>query len=145
MDGEKCWSFQCAETRAENKILHESKLKQHLSKTNLPFRLQTLILFDFSQKVVKILCIPAHCAKISSMNATLTKAVLQLEPHDRLELAQLLIESVQGHVRGELELDLPEAERIDFRNRLDTAQNQPLSGRDLEGLLESVDAVIHSA
>jgi hypothetical protein len=79
------------------------------------------------------------------MNATLTKAVLQLEPHDRLELAQLLIESVQGHVRGELEIDFPESERADFRNRLETAQNQPLSGRDLQGLLESMDAVIRSA
>ena len=79
------------------------------------------------------------------MNATLTKAVLQLEPHDRLELAQLLIESVQGQVRGKLELDFPESERADFHNRLDTAQNQPLSGRDLQVLLESVDAVIHSA
>jgi hypothetical protein len=79
------------------------------------------------------------------MNATLTKAVLQLEPHDRLELAQLLIESVQGHVRGELEIDFPETERADFHNRLDTAQNQPLSGRDLQGLLESVDAAIDSA
>jgi hypothetical protein len=79
------------------------------------------------------------------MNATLTKAVLQLEPHDRLELAQLLIESVQGHVRGELEIDLPETERLDFRNRLDTAQNQPLSGRDLQGLLESMDTTIRSA
>jgi hypothetical protein len=78
------------------------------------------------------------------MNATLTKAVLLLEPQDRLELAQLLIESVQGQVRGELELDLSESERIDFRSRLETAQNQPLSGRDLQGLLESVDAVIHS-
>ncbi len=76
------------------------------------------------------------------MNATLTKAVLQLEPHDRLELAQLLIESVQGQV-GELELDLPETERIDFRNRLETAQNQPLSGRDLQGSLESVNAAIN--
>lgn len=79
------------------------------------------------------------------MNATLTKAVLQLEPHDRLELAQLLIESVQGQVRGELELDLSESERTDFRNRLDTAQNQPLSGRDLQSLLESMDAAAHSA
>ncbi len=80
-----------------------------------------------------------------SMNTTLTKAVLQLEPHDRLELAQLLIESVQGQVRGELELDLPESERIDFRNRLETAQNQLLSGHDLQGLLESVNDAIRSA
>jgi hypothetical protein len=78
------------------------------------------------------------------MNATLTKAVLQLEPHDRLELAQLLIESVQDHVRGKLELDFSETEQADFRNRLDTAQNQPLSGRDLQSLLKSVDAAIHS-
>ncbi len=75
------------------------------------------------------------------MNTTLTKAVLQLKPHDRLELAQLLIESVQGHVRGKLEIDFPEAERVDFRSRLDTAQNQPLSGRDLQDLLESVAVV----
>jgi hypothetical protein len=53
------------------------------------------------------------------MNATLTKAVLQLE------------------------LDFPESERLDFRNRLETAQNQPLSGRDLQCLLESVDAAIN--
>jgi hypothetical protein len=77
------------------------------------------------------------------MNSTLTKAVLQLKPIMRLELAQLLIESVQGQVRGELELDFSETERADFRDRLETAQNQPLSGRDLQGLLESVDAAIN--
>jgi hypothetical protein len=79
------------------------------------------------------------------MDATLTKAVLRLKPHDRLELAQLLIESVQGQVNGAIGLEFSEVDRTDFLLRLQTAKDQPLSGRDLQHLLESVDTVIRSA
>ena len=78
------------------------------------------------------------------MVATLTKAALQLEPSERLELAQRLIESVRKHERIESNLGLSVSEQQDFMARLELAERDPLSGRDLQGLLASLDAVVAS-
>ncbi len=73
------------------------------------------------------------------MDTTLTKAVLRLEPHDRLELAQMLIESVQSQTRVKIQMEFTKTERLDLQNRLQIAQTQPLSGRDLQGFFELFD------
>ena len=69
------------------------------------------------------------------MVSTLTKAALQLEPNERLELAQRLIESVRVIEEIEPVLTLSPTEQKDLKTRLETAERDPLSGRDLQGLL----------
>ena len=64
------------------------------------------------------------------MNAALAKAALELQPRERLELAQLLITSVQDNLDSEQTLEFNDAERLDFEDRLRVAQEQPLSGLD---------------
>ncbi len=72
------------------------------------------------------------------MNASLAKAALELQPRERLELAQLLITSVRDNLDSEQTLELSDSERLDFEDRLRVAQEQPLSGLDQAGFLESL-------
>ena len=76
------------------------------------------------------------------MVSTLTKAALQLEPSERLELAQRLIESLRAGEQIESVLTLSPTEQEDLKARLETAERDPLSGRDLQGLLTSLDTII---
>lgn len=74
------------------------------------------------------------------MNATLTRAALDLQPRERLELAQLLITSVQDNLDTPVILDLNEAERLDLENRILAAYEQPLAGADKTTFLKALEA-----
>ena len=67
---------------------------------------------------------------------------MQLEPNERLELAQRLIESVRVIEEIEPVLTFSPTEQEDLKARLETAERDPLSGRDLQGLLTSLDTII---
>jgi hypothetical protein len=70
------------------------------------------------------------------MESQLTQTALQLEPKERLALAQILINSVQESLEPTVEFS--PSERQDFLERLQDAQNQPLSGSDKNTFLAAL-------
>jgi hypothetical protein len=72
------------------------------------------------------------------MESQLTQTALQLEPQERLALAQILINSVQESLEPTVEFS--PGERQDFLERLQDAQNQPFSGSDETAFLAALQS-----